>query len=133
MRLLRCALVGCLALVLVGCGGGSGDAKKDKDKAQASKKEPTNQEKLVGMWEVTKSADTPPGALLEFTKDGKMKMKVKIQDKEIAAEGTYSVDGDKINTVGPKGEKETAKIKKLTDTELTIEDEKGKLEEYKKK
>lgn len=125
MRWFRCALTLCFVLGLAVAATSAALAQ--------DKKEPTNKEKIVGIWEVTKSADAPVGALVEFTKDGKMKLTAKIDGKEITLEGTYTVDGDKINTIGPKGEKETAKIKKLTDTELAVEDQKGKVDEFKRK
>ena len=59
----------------------------------------------------------------ELKLDGYRALAIKAGGKEDKLEGTYSVDGDKIESVGPKGEKETIKIKKLTDTELVTESE----------
>jgi uncharacterized protein (TIGR03066 family) len=142
MRLFRCALLCCLVLGLAGCGGSTTSAPskaaagKPEPGTPEAKKELTNKEKIVAIWVVTKSADAPPGALVEFTKDGKINITVKANDKEMKVEGSYTVEEDKINTAvkqGPKEQKETLKIKKLTDTELVTEDEKGKTDEYKKK
>jgi uncharacterized protein (TIGR03066 family) len=103
--------------------------------AQAQDKK--NAEKLVGTWSVTKSEDAPPGALLEFTKDGKLKLTVKVEGKEISVEGTYKVEGDSITVTmkGPDGKEKTekAKIKELTDKKLITVDEKGKIDEFAKK
>jgi uncharacterized protein (TIGR03066 family) len=94
-----------------------------------------NAMKIVGVWEVTKSDNAPKGAMAEFSKDGKMKLKAKFGDKEISIDGTYKLKGDKITSVltfGGKSKEETATIKKLTADVLHIEDEKGKVDEYKR-
>src|SRR5260370_684748 len=84
--------------------------------AQAQDKK--NAEKLVGTWTVTKSEDAPPGALLEFSKDGKLKLTVTVEGKTISVQGTYKIEGDsiKVTMKGPDGKEktETAKIKELT-------------------
>jgi uncharacterized protein (TIGR03066 family) len=94
-----------------------------------------NADKIVGTWEAVKG-EVPAGSTIEFTKDGKMKLNIKAGGQTISVEGTYKVDGDKLTTTGkgPDGKEktETVKIKKLTDKELVIEDEKGKTEEFKK-
>ncbi len=120
MRWFQCAIMACAVLGLIA------------GNSEAQKKEMTNKEKIVGRWETTKATTVPKGAVLEFTKDGKLKITASVNGKEISLEGTYAIDGDKINTVGPKGEKESMKIKKLTETELAVEDEKGKVDEFKK-
>lgn len=124
MRSLHVVLVGCLFLGLVAVAQG------------ADKKEPTNKEKIVGVWEPTKGDSLPKGATIEFTKDGKLKIAIKVEGKTITADGTYTVDGDKLTTVlkdEGKEKKETVKIKKLTDKELVTEDSKGMVDEFKKK
>src|SRR5262245_22483907 len=76
---------------------------------------------LVGVWELTKGEDAPPGATVEFTRDGKMKMRAKVGEKDLAIDGTYKVEGKSIATAlsfGGKIKKETSKIKTLTKTEL---------------
>ncbi len=78
---------------------------------------------------------------MEFTKDGKVKIVVKIEGKEIPVpDGKYTVDDVKLTVTmaGPDGKEktETSKITKLTETEFVFEDEKdGKKEviELKKK
>jgi uncharacterized protein (TIGR03066 family) len=131
MRWLSCASMGFVVLALTGCGKPTSSSSGPSQ--AAAKKEPSNNEKIVGVWEVTKSADAPPGAVFEFTKDGKMKISFKANDKDMSMEMNYKVEGDTITATGPDGKAEPAKIKKLTDSELAIEDAKGKVDEYKKK
>src|SRR5260370_42500484 len=104
--------------------------------AYGADKKDDNKTKIVAVWEVVKG-DAPKGTTVEFTKDGKIKINLEADGKKIALDGSYELDGDSVKTVlkGPGGKehKETIKIKKLTDTELTTEDEKGKTDEYKKK
>jgi uncharacterized protein (TIGR03066 family) len=90
-----------------------------------------NAKKIVGVWEEAKGK----GVNLEFTKDGKFKIKGKQGDKPFVIDGTYKVEADKFSmTIG--GNTDTSKIKKLTDSELHLEDffskEKGKLVEFKR-
>jgi uncharacterized protein (TIGR03066 family) len=96
-------------------------------------KPPANADKVVGVWEVTKSAEAPPGATVEMTKDGKLILKATINGKTLSQEGTYKVEGDKIRTVqnvGGKQISETMTIKTLTDTKLVTQDENGKIDEF---
>lgn len=92
--------------------------------------------KLIGVWELTKAENAPPGPMtVEFTKDKKLKLRIKTNDKEIKIDGTYEVkDNDIVSMLAFEGQTktETNKIKKLTEKELVIEDEKGKVEEYKR-
>ena len=92
--------------------------------------------RLLGVWEVTKSDDAPPGATVEFTKDGKIKLRAKVKDMEIKVDGTYELKKDQIVTrvtFGDKSKSETHTIKKLTDTELSTANEKGDSVEFKRK
>ena len=97
----------------------------------------TNKEKIVGTWEIVKSeGGVPPGTTLEFTKDGKITIKVKIDDKIITVSGTYAIDEDKLKTVvkiDDKEMKETMTIKTLTDKSLVTVNEKKETDEFKKK
>ncbi len=85
---------------------------------------------IVGKWEITKSEEeTLVGSTVEFTKDGKFSAKVKIDDKDVTLEGTYKVDGNKLNTkmtVENEVMEESETITKLTDDllELTNKDKK---------
>jgi uncharacterized protein (TIGR03066 family) len=109
-------------------------AAADADKNEPLKKEPTNKEKIIGTWELTKSAapDAPPGVTYEFTKDGKFKVTAKINGKEGGYERTYTVDADKIN-LGGEGDPKSAKIKKLTETILVLDYGDGATDELKRK
>jgi uncharacterized protein (TIGR03066 family) len=89
--------------------------------------------KLVGVWADTKTE----GKSIEFAKDGKLKLTEKVGDKKVTVSGTYALkEGLLVVTFVPPGkekaETDTAKITKLTDTELVIEDRKGKSLEYKR-
>ena len=97
-----------------------------------------NAKLVVGKWEVVKAdADSlPVGAIVEMAKDGKVKVIMKRDDKEVTHEGTYKVDGDKIVVtikVDDEEHKHTNKIKKISETELVIEHDDGKTIEFKKK
>src|SRR5206468_4608222 len=85
--------------------------------------------KLIGTWELTKG-EGPKGAMFEFTKDGKMIMRIKQGEKEFKIEGTYELKEESLTTKlgsGGKSKSETSKVKKVTEKELVLEDEKGKL------
>jgi uncharacterized protein (TIGR03066 family) len=127
MRSTKITLSAFLFVVVVGCGGSPTSGRVG---AEAG-----NKDKIVGTWEVTIKGEYAGGSV-EFTKDGKMTMKM----GAITMEGTYSVDEDslKVDTKGPDGRKmvEKWKIKKLTDKELVTEEKRdGKTEttEYRKK
>lgn len=87
---------------------------------RAAEEKTDNKALIVGIWELIKVSDGPRDiTTMEFTKDGKLKMKLKGTDgKEIDVDGTYVVEGDKltatIKSPVPSG-KSTATIKKLTD------------------
>jgi uncharacterized protein (TIGR03066 family) len=124
MYALRLLVAGVAMLVLTA--GASADDKKDTAKL------------IVGKWEVTKSFDQGPpvGAAVEFTKDGKFKAIIKADEKEVVREGTYKVDGDKVELVIKAGDKEnktTFKVKKISDTEMVTENDEGKSVELKHK
>jgi len=106
------------------------DAKKDAPKVDAAK--------LVGTWEITKSpGDLPKGSMVTFEKDGKLKVSIDFNGKKLDIEGTYKVDGDKLNVTvkGPDGKEETDTdtIKSLDDKKLVIVDKDGKEAELEKK
>jgi uncharacterized protein (TIGR03066 family) len=95
-----------------------------------------NAKKLVGVWEVVKAEGAPPGATVEFKKNGKMQLAFDVKGKAITIDGTYKVEGNKIHVVlsfmGKKHE-ETSTIQTLNEKTLIIRDEKGKVEEYKRR
>ncbi len=135
MNCVRVLLGGFLFAALVGFSS----AEKPADKPKA------NKDKIVGVWEFVKSSDPesapPSGTTMEFAKDGKLKIVIKIDGKELPIpEGKYQVDGDTLTVTmaGPDGKEkpEKSKITKLTDTEFVlVDDSKGKQEviELKKK
>jgi uncharacterized protein (TIGR03066 family) len=131
MSLLRFALLGSLAAGLIrGPADGAAPAPPRKDAE--------NKEKIVGTWELIKSEDGPVGAVVDFTADGKLKVTVKDPGGEtLVLGGTYAITGDKVTLTvkDPDGkeQKETGTITKLTDTEMVVKDEKGKIDEFKKK
>ena len=107
--------------------------------ARADEKKADNAKLLVGTWEVVKAdqGTVEVGATVEFAKDGKMKVTHKNKEgKEETAEGTYTIDGQKLMVTikfGDKEAKHTVTLKKLTDTELVGEGEKGTAEFKRKK
>ena len=122
MKLNRLVITGFLflGLALIGTAGAPGD----------------NAKKLVGTWEVVKSeTGAPPSATVEFTKDGKLKLKAKLGDKELVIDGTYKVKGDKLDVTLEfmgKSKSESSTIKKLTEKQLIVVDEMGKSDEFKR-
>jgi uncharacterized protein (TIGR03066 family) len=88
--------------------------------------------KIVGTWELVKPAEgsAPAGTLVTFTKDGKLSLKMVVDGKEIMEEGTYKIQNDKLLTeIKSDGVTmpESDIIKKLTDDELVLEDDKAKV------
>ncbi len=125
MNALRLVTAGFLMLGLVAGVGAADKGKVSKDK-------------LVGTWEVVKSEEPPPpvGAVVEFTKDGKIKVTHKRDDKDVMLAGTYTIDGDKINVVVKVDDNEvkhTVTVKKVGADEITAENDKGKAVVFKRK
>lgn len=112
-----------LALGLVVCvvsAGARADEKADNAKL------------IVGKWEATKvdEGTLPKGSIVEFTKDGKLKITVKMGDQDLTIDGTYKVDGNKFTITMKMGDDEqtqTITIKKLSKTELNTENKDGKV------
>jgi uncharacterized protein (TIGR03066 family) len=93
---------------------------------------------LVGKWEVTKAdpGTAPPGAVVEFTKDGKVTVTHKQDDKDVSISGTYKLEGKKISfalKVGDEEKTKTITITKLSAKEMTTKDENDKTVELAKK
>jgi uncharacterized protein (TIGR03066 family) len=125
MNALRLMLATAVAVTLA-----AGVRAEDKDEKK------DNAKLLVGTWEVTKSFDKGPpvGATVEFTQDGKVKVKAKVDDKDLQREGTYKVDGAKLTLVMKDKESKTIlSIKKLSDKELVTENDDKKSVELKRK
>ena len=103
-----------------------------------SEEKKDNTKLLIGAWEVTKADEgaLPVGSVIEFAKDGKVKVTAKRGDKESTVEGTYTVAGDKLTVTlkhDDKEDKHAITIKKLTETEYVTENEKGKTATFKRK
>jgi uncharacterized protein (TIGR03066 family) len=91
-----------------------------------------------GSWVVTKADEgaLPVHAVIDFSKDGKVKITIQSDGNTSSSEGTYTVAGDKLSVTLKHGDKEVKHaivIKKLTETEYVSENEKGKVAEYKRK
>ncbi|VTT97172.1 unnamed protein product [Gemmataceae bacterium] len=87
---------------------------------------------LIGKWS---PADEKAPVVVEFTDKGKMTLTIDIGGKSEKVEGTYKLDGDKLEMVmsfGGKEMKETVTISKLTAEEMVGKDSKGKEEKFKK-
>ena len=104
--------------------------------ADDKKDEKIDAAKLVGKWKLTKSKSFPPGAsaVVEFTKAGELKLAMTIEKMELKLDGTYKVNGSKMDTVikepGGEEQKESMELVKLTDTALHTKDEKGDVDEF---
>ena len=103
----------------------------------AGKSGPAGAEKLVGVWEVTKSPTLPVTALVEYMGDGRMTISVPVDGKpEVMNRGTYKVEGDTIKSTEKRAGQDvtlTFKIKTLTATNLVTEDSDGNIDEFVKK
>ena len=83
------------------------DAVNDQDK----KKDDSIKTKLVGTWVVEEGKGLAKGDTLQFTKDGKVTVTHKRDDKERKVQGTYKVEGDKlVTTKTKKGEEKTKTV-----------------------
>lgn len=90
--------------------------------------------KLIGKWEPAK-AEKGAVMVLDIQEKGKLVLSITFGDKTEKVEGTYKVDGNKMEVelaFGGKSEKETLTILKLTDTELVTKDSKGKEDSLKR-
>lgn len=114
---MRAVLVGTAAAVLVAVVGGGAEGRQDAAKIDAKL--------LVGKWQPKDDAKKDD-FLVEFSKDGKVT--VAFGGKDEKAEGTYSLDGNKLNLKVKFGDKEksmTRTIHSLTRTELVSSEEGG--------
>jgi uncharacterized protein (TIGR03066 family) len=102
--------------------------------AEDKKEEKIDAKKLLGKWqpsEAKKDADV----VIEFLKDGKLSIIANAAGTEYKIDGTYKVNGTKLELAMSfmgKEKSDTATILKLTDDELTTEDGKGKKETLKR-
>ncbi len=106
--------------------------------ANAEEKKVNYAKMLVGKWEITKAdpGTVPPGSVVTFTKDGKIQVTGKKDDKEVTMEGKYTVEDNTFTIVFKNGDeehKQTITITKMTKTEMSTKDKDGKVVEAKKK
>lgn len=96
-----------------------------------------NAKKIVGKWEITKSeGGVPSGAVIEFTKDGKLLVTAKVEGTELKLDGSYKVEKDKLLTkikIGDTTHEDTDTITKLNDQVLEIKDKDNKVTALKRK
>src|SRR5262249_26597235 len=116
MRVLGVTLVACVALGL---------SAWTEDKKPAS-----NAEKIVGTWEGLTGASR--GSLVEFTKEGKVKVTVEGEGRPRTMEGTYKVEKDTLTVALEEGG-QTVTIKSLTETKLVLQNKGGDTAEFKRK
>ena len=106
--------------------------------AVAEKKKADNAKLAVGTWEVTKTHDggPPKGGVVEFTKDGKIKVAGEQNGMKQSFEGTYKIDGAKMVLTFKIGDNETPvdlTIDKLDDKMFATTSSQGKVELTRKK
>ena len=119
-RLMGVGVLGCLLVV-----GIRADDEKDNAKL------------VVGKWKVVKASPKtfPIDTVMDLSKDDKVKVIGKRDDKEFIHKGTYKVDGAKIIiTVKVEGEeqKHVLTITKINDTDMVTDHLGGGTIEFKK-
>ena len=88
-------------------------------------KKADNAKLALGTWDVTKTHDggPPKGGVVEFTKDGKIKVSGEQEGKKQVFEGTYKIEGNKLTwhlgTWEP-GAEQVFKIKVRLDRDLSL-------------
>jgi uncharacterized protein (TIGR03066 family) len=92
---------------------------------------------LVGKWELTKAAEgTPPvGTIVEFTKDGTVKVSGKNEDKPFSMEGKYKLETNGfVCTFNENGKEKVIVHKdvKIDGKMMTFMTEDGKVVELKR-
>jgi uncharacterized protein (TIGR03066 family) len=113
------------AVVIVAFAGFIGASAQDKDKDKVELK------KLMGKWEPKEGR-----VVIEFADKGKLSLSVDTDGKSQKFDGTYKLDGNRLEiaiVILEKEQKETLTVKKLTDEELVTTDSKGKEETLKRK
>jgi uncharacterized protein (TIGR03066 family) len=90
--------------------------------------------KLIGKWEPAK-AEAKGKLIIDIQDKGKFVLNVEIGDKTEKIEGTYKLNGNKLDiemSFGGKTTKETLTIVKVTDTELVTKGKNDKEETLKR-
>jgi uncharacterized protein (TIGR03066 family) len=123
MKTMTLAVMGFVILCL-----GAAARADDKDTAKM----------LVGKWEATKvdEGTLPQGTLVEFTKDGKLKIEAKKDGNDVSMTGSYKVEKTKLTVKLKMGEEEkehVVTIEKISDTEFVAKHEDGKSITFTKK
>lgn len=118
MNVLRMLAIGAIVCLV----GASARAEEKVDHAKL----------IVGKWEVSKADEgtVPKGTLIEFTKDGKIKIAMKKEDAEVALEGTYKVEKDTFTFTVKLGDEEktqTITITKISDKEMATKNKEDKV------
>lgn len=109
-----------VSIVILAFAGFTGAADEKVEKIDAKK--------LIGKWEPAK-AEKGGSMVLEIQEKGKLVLSVSFGDKTEKLEGSYKLDGNKLEVelaFGGKSDKEILTVLKLTDTELVTKDSKGK-------
>ena len=122
---MRAVIASVAVLFLVGFAGAA-DEKKD---------EKVDVKKLLGKWEPAKPEKDAPVMILEIQDKGKFTLHVTFMGKTEKVDGTYKVDGNKLEvemTFNGKTEKDSLTVVKLTDTEMVTKGKNGKEEALKK-
>jgi len=93
----------------------------------ATAEDKVDAKKLIGKWE---PAEQPKGGqmVFEFTEKGKVTIQFTFDGVTKSLEGTYKVDGNKIELTRADGKDKTGTlvVSKLTDDELVGKEESGK-------
>lgn len=118
-----------LAVAMVLCGLTAG-LRADEKKTDLAKE-------LIGTWEVTNGqpGTVPEGAKMEFTKDGKLKFIIKLNDQERTIDATYTVEGSSFTMVvkvEDEERKQTIDVTEINDKVLKLKDKMSKTVELKR-
>jgi uncharacterized protein (TIGR03066 family) len=97
-----------------------------------------NKKKLVGTWTLIGGGYGSGGWTLEFSADGKMKATARRGNKTVGYEGSYRVNGDKLEMTTQDDEEggdsslrqRVVTITSLSDRELIVADENGRKRAY---
>lgn len=90
---------------------------------------------LIGKWQPTEPLKGGVDVTIEFADKGKMSFHVEVGGKTEKLDGTYKLDGDKLDmaiTIAGKEQKETFTLTKLSAEELIGKTKDGKEERYRK-
>jgi uncharacterized protein (TIGR03066 family) len=93
---------------------------------------------LIGKWEASKvdEGTLPQGTIVEFFKDGKVKVTAKKDNEDLNLAGTYTFANHKLTVklkMGDEEKEHTVTVKKISETEFVAEHEDGKSITFTKK